>query len=63
MPNASRYLELGYTYHLTLLCHDKRFLLCTIRKRHDYRQRLRDGARAAATGSPASPMPPNAMPT
>jgi len=45
MPNASRYLEPGYTYHLTHRCHDRRFLLRTIRERNDYREWLRHGAR------------------
>ena len=45
MPNASRYLEAGYTYHLTHRCHDRRFLLDTIRERNDYRRWLREGAR------------------
>jgi putative transposase len=44
VPNASRYLERGYTYHLTHRCHDRRFLLQTIRERHDYRKWLREGA-------------------
>ncbi len=44
MPNASRYLEPGYTYHLTHRCHDRRFLLRTIRERNDYRKWLREGA-------------------
>ena len=44
MPNASRYLEAGYTYHLTHRCHDRRFLLNTIRERNDYRKWLREGA-------------------
>ncbi|MFC1462300.1 transposase [Verrucomicrobiota bacterium] len=45
MPNASRYLEAGYTYHLTHRCHDRRFLLNTIRERNDYRKWLREGRR------------------
>jgi len=45
MPNASRYLQPGYTYHLTHRCHDQRFLLHTIRERNDYRKWLREGAR------------------
>ena len=45
MPNASRYLEPGYTYHLTHRCHDRRFLLRTVRERNDYREWLRHGAR------------------
>jgi putative transposase len=45
VPNASRYLEPGYTYHLTHRCHDRRFLLRTIRERSDYREWLREGAR------------------
>ena len=45
MPNASRYLQPGYTYHLTHRCHDRRFLLSTIRERNDYRKWLREGAR------------------
>lgn len=44
MPNASRYLQSGYTYHLTHRCHDKRFLLRTARERNDYRKWLREGA-------------------
>lgn len=44
MPNASRYLQAGYTYHLTHRCHDKRFLLRTNRERNDYRKWLREGA-------------------
>ena len=44
MPNASRYLQAGYTYHLTHRCHDKRFLLRTIRERNDYRKWLREGS-------------------
>lgn len=44
MPNASRYLQAGYTYHLTHRCHDRRFLLRTIRERNDYRKWLREGA-------------------
>ncbi len=44
MPNASRYLQSGYTYHLTHRCHDRRFLLSTIRERNDYRKWLREGA-------------------
>lgn len=45
MPNASRYLEPGYTYHLTHRCHDRRFLLKFARDRNDYRKWLREGAR------------------
>ena len=45
MPNASRYLQPGYTYHLTHRCHDRRYLLRTIRERDDYRKWLREGAR------------------
>ena len=45
MPNASRYLESGYTYHLTHRCHDRRFLLKFARDRNDYRKWLREGAR------------------
>lgn len=45
MPNASRYLEPGYIYHLTHRCHDRRFLLRTVRERNDYRKWLRHGAR------------------
>lgn len=44
MPNSSRYLQSGYTYHLTHRCHDRRFLLRTIRERNDYRKWLREGA-------------------
>ena len=44
MPNASRYLQAGYTYHLTHRCHDNRFLLRTIRERNDYRKWLREGS-------------------
>jgi putative transposase len=45
MPNASRYLEPGYTYHLTHRCHDRRFLLKFARDRDLYRRWLREGAR------------------
>jgi putative transposase len=45
MPNASRYLQSGYTYHLTHRCHDRRFLLNTVRERNDFRKWLREGAR------------------
>ncbi len=45
MPNASRYLEAGYTYHLTHRCHDRRFLLKFARDRDVYRRWLREGAR------------------
>lgn len=45
MPNASRYLEPGYTYHLTHRCHDRRFLLKFARDRDMYRRWLREGAR------------------
>lgn len=45
MPNASRYLEPGYTYHLTHRCHDQRFLLKFARDRDVYRKWLREGAR------------------
>lgn len=45
MPNASRYLEPGYTYHLTHRCHDRRFLLKFSKDRDDYRAWLREGAR------------------
>lgn len=45
MPNASRYLEAGYTYHLTHRCHDRRFLLRFARDRDVYRHWLREGAR------------------
>ena len=45
MPNATRYLEPGYTYHLTHRCHDRRFLLKFARDRNDYRKWLREGAR------------------
>jgi hypothetical protein len=45
MPNASRYLEPGYTYHLTHRCHDRRFLLKIARDRDMYRRWLREGAR------------------
>ena len=45
MPNASRYLEPGYTYHLTHRCHDRRFLLKFGRDRDLYRHWLREGAR------------------
>lgn len=45
MPNASRYLQPGFTYHLTHRCHDRRFLLRTIRERNDYRRWLREGSR------------------
>ncbi|MFZ4394884.1 MAG: transposase [Kiritimatiellia bacterium] len=43
MPNASRYLEPGYTYHLTHRCHDRRFLLRFAQDRDAYRQWLREG--------------------
>lgn len=45
MPNASRYLQAGYTYHLTHRCHDRRFLLRFARDRNVYRKWLREGAR------------------
>jgi putative transposase len=45
MPNASRYLEEGYTYHLTHRCHDRRFLLKFARDRNVYRKWLLEGAR------------------
>lgn len=45
MPNASRYLEPGHTYHLTHRCHDRRFLLKFARDRDVYRRWLREGAR------------------
>ena len=45
MPNASRYLQAGYTYHLTHRCHDRRFLLKFARDRNVYRKWLREGAR------------------
>jgi putative transposase len=45
MPNASRYLEKGHTYHLTHRCHDKKFLLKFARDRDLYRKWLREGVR------------------
>jgi putative transposase len=45
MPNATRYLESGYTYHLTHRCHDRRYLLKFARDRDLYRKWLREGAR------------------
>ncbi len=45
MPNASRYLQPGYTYHLTHRCHDRRFLLRFAKDRDVYRKWLREGAR------------------
>jgi len=48
VPNASRYLQSGCTYHLTHRCHDRRFLLRTHRERNDYRKWLREGARRYA---------------
>ena len=40
MPRASRYLQAGYTYHLTHRCHDRRFLLKFVRDRDAYRKWL-----------------------
>jgi putative transposase len=44
MPRASRYLQEGYTYHLTHRCHDRRFLLRFKREWKAYREWLRVGA-------------------
>ena len=41
MPRASRYLQEGFTYHLTHRCHDQRFLLRFARERKAYREWLR----------------------
>ena len=40
MPRASRYLQAGYTYHLTHRCHARRFLLKFVRDRDAYRKWL-----------------------
>ena len=45
MRRASRYLQEGYTYHLTHRCHDQRFLLRFARERKAYREWLRVGAK------------------
>lgn len=45
MLRASRYLQEGYTYHLTHRCHDRRFLLRFKQERDAYREWLRVGAR------------------
>lgn len=45
MPRATRYLQEGYTYHLTQRCHDQRFLLRFKRERDTYVKWLREGAR------------------
>ncbi len=37
-------MQAGFTCHLTHRCHDRRFLLRTIRERSDYRKWLREGA-------------------
>ncbi len=45
MPRASRYLQEGYTYHLTHRCHDQRYLLHFSQERKAYREWLRVGAK------------------
>jgi putative transposase len=45
MPRATRYLQEGYTYHLTHRCHDRRFLLRFKQEREAYRKWLRIGAK------------------
>ena len=49
MPRASRYLQSGYTYHLTHRCHDRRFLLkCVRRDRDTYRKWLHEAVKRYA---------------
>ena len=48
MPRASRYIQAGYTYHLTHRCHDRRFLLKFVRDRDAYREWLREAAKRYA---------------
>lgn len=45
MPRASRYLQAGYTYHLTHRCHDRRFLIKFVRDRDTYRKWLYEAVR------------------
>jgi putative transposase len=45
MPRASRYLQPGYTYHLTHRCHDRRFLLKFVCDRDAYRKWLHEAVK------------------
>lgn len=48
MPRASRYLQSGYTYHLTHRCHDRRFLLKYVCDRDTYRKWLHEAVKRYA---------------